>query len=259
MPEGPFGGPRFTSIGPFSRKTDMDVASEYLTATDRLSGPLSRSAVQKVRVAEAAIRRTIIDLSNFTGMERLPVTVQRISKFNYSGSSGSYEFDPKGIDITIETVYMTMRQTDRYKPFLKSLLAHEYAHHIVNRTKTNREIRNAIKGLSSSGAFDYKRVDSMPELYDFPAEQFIDYRSLGHFIDHLIELKDREVQGSRPEEGLANIMAIEYSGLGVREYLRLGAEIKKNWMEILDLLREDTTVRFPEIWLIKWPETDIDA
>jgi hypothetical protein len=259
MPEGPFGGPRFTSIGPFSRKTDMDVASEYLTATDAISGPLSRSTVQDIRVPEAAIRRTIIDLSNFTGMERLPVTVQAISRFNYSGSSGAYKLDPKRIDITIEHVYMTIRQTDRYKPFLKSLLAHEYAHHIVNRTMTNREIRNAIKGLSKSGAFNYKRVDSMPELYDFPAEQFIDYRSLGHFIDHLIELKDRDAEGSRPEKGLANIMAIEYSGLSVREYLRLGAEIKKNWMEILDLLGEDRTIRFPEVWLIKWPESDTNA
>ena len=246
MPEGPFGGPRFTSIGPFSRKTDMDIASEYLTGTDVLSVP------------EAAIRRTIIDLSDFTRMQRLPVTVQAVSKFNFSGAAGSYKTDPERIEITFEPVYMTIRQTDRYKPYLKSIIAHEYAHHIVNENMTDEEIRSAIKGLSSSGVFDYRRVDSMPELYDFPAEQFIDYNSLDDFIVHLIELQGNNVKGSRPQEGLANMLAIEYSDLTIREYLRLGAEIKKEWPTIIDVYNEDPTVHFPEVWEIKWLETNTD-
>lgn len=238
MPEGPFGGPRLTNIGPFSRKTDEEVAKLYLTADD------------EKRKQEAHIRRTIIDSDRFTQSGKPDVIVRSISMIFMRGVTASYGNNE--IDITFEPVYLSHKHGNEYTSFVKALIAHEYVHHILREEKSDEKVREAVINLQNSEAFDYRNVTDIPNAYTFPQEQLeIEYTSLDRFIDHLIRLRDAS-EPSRPAENLANLMSLNYADMEYTEFNNLRDEVHRNAEEIIDEYQQSTDIHFPEAWRITW-------
>jgi len=244
MPRGPAGGPRITSIGPLSEKTDEEVADEFMTTSGNM------------RDVEAPIRRTIIDLDNVSNTGKPDVVIEGISAFEQYGFGGFYEGPPEytseKIHITFEILYMAAKKGGVYDDYMKAVVAHEYAHHIMSRP--DEQLEDAFWKVTEAGLFDYKDMEFTPETYDFPPEQYVDYEGNKGFLEHLKQFE--QFSGARPVEGFANSVGTRYADMSFQEYIQTSSSVKTVSSDITEAVmtgeKPSNVPDFPEILTLEW-------